>query len=273
LAILGTDAPIDPDDDPMHRGYARIARTLPAATLTGGNELSIDDLMVDLVGRGAARLLGYYTADGIEHALERYGVLGHLRRLGYRDFHIEIHTNERRDRIRLYARSRDERYLLAECVLEKRSIAGADVLYVHWLTLRDAARRSKQRPLPGQEHPGLGLARESAALMQQIATRLDLAGVAFTPAWYHMAYFSRDKAQFVSAERQGRFEAMLRDFADVPVREVSDACASGRVTMNGEPYTWESDDMIRWREPHPHPRDRVEHEMTRVHFAVITQAR
>src|SRR5205823_6058723 len=62
-------------------------------------------------------------------------------------------------------------------------------------------------PLPGQDTPGLGLAREIGELLARIASRLGLEGVAFRPAWYHTAYAARHYFHFADPARQGRFEA------------------------------------------------------------------
>lgn len=81
-------------------------------------------------------------------------------------------------------------------------------------------------------------------MLLRMAKRLDLDGIAFRPSWYHMAYAGRDQFQFVDAARQGRFEAMQRDLANVPLLKATMAAADGRVRLNGEPYAWEADEML-----------------------------
>jgi hypothetical protein len=136
-------------------------------------------------------------------------------------------------------------------VLQRRRIAGHEVLYVHWLHMRNPiARFSEARPrLPGQEVPGLGLAREFGELLALIARRLELVGVAFRPAHFHTAFPARHNFRFVDPARQGRFEAMVRDLSHLPLLEVTRAAAEGRVLMNGEPYSWEADEMALWLQP------------------------
>ena len=86
--------------------------------------------------------------------------------------------------------------------------------------------------------------------MARTAERLGLAGIAFRPAWLHTAYAARYAMRFVDPGRQGRFEALLRDLASVPLKEATLAVAEGRVRLNGEPYTWEADEMVYWLAPH-----------------------
>lgn len=249
LAIMGTESTIPAQYDSVHSVYSRIADSLSLRDLAGGEDPILDDLMADLgTAPRVPRLLGFYTESGVEYALERYGILDHLRRLGYDDFRVELSQPDERGRFRLFARARGVEHLVVECVLERKVIGEAPLLYVHWLTLQDSARRLSRSPLPGQEHPGLGLARESAELLGQVALRIGLEGVAFTPSWCHMAYLARERAQFVDAARQGRFEALFRDLGHLPAGDLSKAVSQGRVLMNGEPYQWEATDMVAYKD-------------------------
>lgn len=265
--------PVPADYDSLRARFTAIATELNAGELEGDAALTEQDLMSAL-GQGGprlGRLLDYYTTEGLEYAFFRYGLLGHLRRLGYGDFRFAIDRDDRGDRLRLFARAGGREHMLIECVLEKMRIGGDDVLYVHWLTLRHPRGRfSPERPrLPGQEEPGLGLAREAGELLGQTARRLGLQGVAFRPAWFHTAYAARSDLHFIDPKRQGRFEAMLRDFKDVPLLEATRALADGRVLMNGEPYSWEADEMVIYLDGRKPDTDCVARERERVRFSIL----
>jgi Histone deacetylase domain len=246
-------APIPDDYDPLAQRYSRIAATLTAADL--GPPAGEDELLLAELGQRSGRpvLLGFYSSEGLELALARYGVLGDLRRLGYGSFRVAVSNEAIGDRAQLFGRGANgSEHLLIECVLEKRKVAAEPVLYVHWLTLRNPlASFSPQRPpLPDQEVPGLGLAREMATLFARMAERLGLVGVAFRPASFHTAYAGRARLRFVDAARQGRFDALVRDLGGLPLVAATAAVASGQVLLNGEPYRWEPDEMVLWRIPH-----------------------
>jgi acetoin utilization deacetylase AcuC-like enzyme len=260
-----SDAPIPPDFDPLGAELAEVAMQLTGEELGSGPTLSEDDFP-ELYGRRAKpKLLGFYTADGLEYALERYGVLAVVRRLGFTDLHVvlEGHT------VRLLS-GKDA--VLLELEVEKKPIEGSELLFVNWLSLRNPrAQFSQTRPqLPGQQVPGLGLAEEATALLALMAERLRLDGVAFRPSWYHMAYAARHASRFVDAGRQGRFEALLRDLKPLTLLDATRAVAEGRVKLNGEPYTWEAEPMVQWREPaaHANDADGVAAERERCHFTV-----
>jgi hypothetical protein len=119
--------------------------------------------------------------------------------------------------------------------------------------------------------PGLGLAREVSELLARMAVRLDLDGLAFRPSGYHTAVNGRGQdLRFTNAERQGRFEALIRDLSGLTLLEATQAIASGRVRMNGAPYVWEADEMVRWLKKHPvSDGAAVQAERDRVQFTVV----
>ncbi|MGB8932848.1 MAG: histone deacetylase, partial [Anaeromyxobacteraceae bacterium] len=246
----GSSKPIPEGYDPLSERYDEVMRELTPSQLGESGAITAEEIEEALGLRppGARLLLGAYTASGLEEALHRLGILETLRRLGYRDPRVAIDSTGLGDRLRLLGSAAGHEHLLVEAILEKRRIRGIEVLFIHWLSLRNPlARFSERRPqLPGQEVPGLGLAREAGTLLARMAIRLGLAGVAFRPSHYHLAYATRHDFAFVDPARQGRFEAMVRDLAAVPLLEATHAVAGGRVLLNGRPYTWEADEMAIW---------------------------
>ncbi len=249
LALAGVRTPIPDGYDAIHAAYSRIARRLTHADLSGGPDLEMAEVLADLgVGHlPTRRLFGFYTESGVEYALEQYGILPYLRRIGYGRFRVEVQQDGERGRVRLFAYADGREHLLVETVLEIKTLDEQRVLYVHWHTQRDSARL-KRNALPGQEHPGLGLAQESRDLFGQMALRLELEGVAFTPSYFHVAYLAREQSSFVELERQARFIAMLRDLEAHSMLDVTRAVAEGRVELDGERYAWEADPMVGWKD-------------------------
>ena len=133
-----------------------------------------------------------------------------------------------------------------ELVLERRRVLSVEVLYVHWLSLRNPrAQFSDRRPrLPGQEVPGLGLAREAGTMLARMAVRLGFGGVVYRPAFFHTAYAARHEFAFIDPERQGRFEALVRDLANVPLLEATIAVAEGACGWTASPTPGR---RTRWR--------------------------
>ncbi|MCA1827885.1 MAG: histone deacetylase [Myxococcales bacterium] len=257
-------APIPRRYDPLVARFTAIAQSLAPSDLGRTAEMEIDDVAADLgFSTGERKLwMSFYTAEGIEHALHRYGVLGEIRRLGYGPFRVEIHDESVGQSARLVNAPTGE--VLIEVVVERHG----DMLYVHWLALRHPrARFSAERPrLPGQDVPGLGLAREMSLLLMRMAVRLGLQGLALRPAAYHFAYAGRDRLHFLDPARQGRFEALVEALRGLPLVDATRAVMEGRVLLNGAPYTWEADEMVKWVEPRAEDRAAIEAEKARCHF-------
>jgi acetoin utilization deacetylase AcuC-like enzyme len=266
---LGSRSRIERDYDPLVARFSAISRTLAPEDL--GEATTEMDGVAEQLGIATARrrlLLGFYSAEGLEHALERYGILGELRRMGYGPFRVEVQDEGVGQSARLLDVPGGQ--ALIETVFERREVAGAQMLYVHWLALRNPrARFSDERPqLPGQDVPGLGLAREMAELLSRMAARLGLEGVAFRPSPYHLAFRGREVMRFVDPARQGRFEALVDLLKDVPLAAATRAVAEGRIRLNGAPYSWETDEMVRWLEPRPDDRAAIDQAKGASHFTI-----
>lgn len=288
VLALGSTEPISERADPLSERFADVARRMDPKRLMGEEadepwitEADLADVL-GLPGRRPPRLLDYYTAEGIEYGLFRYGLLDHVRRLGYGNLRVEIARVAIGDRMRVYGTCDGQEHLLTEGVFAREVVEPpsgvgepATVLFVHWLTLRHPRGSfSDARPrLPGQEEPGQGTAREAGQVMAMMATRLGLDGVAHRPSWYHVAYASRYHFRFVDPRRQGRFEALLRDLASLSLLEATHAVAEGRVLLDGEPYGWEPDLMVAWLADPPWREDpvAVDAERHRARFVVVEE--
>ncbi len=269
-------APIPDEYDPLSARFAVVSRHLSPSDLGDAGELSKEDLEEALGLRPQRQrlLLGFYTSAGMEHALFRFGVLEQLERMGFRQFRVTFDPTGLGERVRLHGEADGVEHLLVELVVERRRVMTVEVLYVHWLSLRNPrAQFSERRPrLPGQDVPGLGLAREAGWMLARMAIRLGLGGVVYRPSHYHTAYPARHAFAFIDPERQGRFEALVRDLAGVPLLEATEAVSEGRVLMNGEPYAWEADEMAYWLRESPSEPGEVERERERVKFEMLSRA-
>ena len=271
----GSVEPIPEDYEPLLARFSGISREMSPAELGDADELTMDDIEESLGLRPTRQrlLLGFYTAQGMEVALHRYGVFKHLVRLGYRNFHVSFDREGGGERVRLHGTADDlvGQQLLIELILEKRRCLGVPVLYVHWLALRHPrAHFNDRRPkLPGQEVPGLGLAQEAGTMLARMAVRLGLGGVVFRPSNYHVAYTSRKGFVFVQPERQGRFEALVRDLAGYSLAQSTALVAEGKVQLGGQPYQWEADEMVYWLRESPADAGEVERVKELTTFTVV----
>ena len=273
MAVAKGSSVLIPDRyDPLSARFAVVSREMSPSELSDAGELTAEDIEEALGIRPQKQrlLLGFYTASGMEHALFAYGIFEQLERMGYRQFRVAFDTAGLGERMRLFGEADAKEHLLVELILEKRRVGGAEVLYIHWMSLRNPrAQFSERRPrLPGQEAPGLGLAREAGSMMARMAVRLGLAGVVIRPAHYHMAYAARHEFTFLDPRRQGRFEALVRDLSAFTLLEATTAMAEGRVLLTGQPYAWEADEMAYWLRPQPSRTELLAEERERTRFTL-----
>jgi acetoin utilization deacetylase AcuC-like enzyme len=217
--------------------YRHLAEVMDTAQLTGRmpGELHFDE--TDLLGAAAsgpavAKLLGYYTASGIEFALERYGLLERLRQLGYEP-RVEIDVNAAAgDTVRIFGDASNELLLIEVRVARDRgTVPGMELLRIEWMLLQNprASWSAGRAPLPGQRHPGLRMFDDVAVLMLLVCERLRLDGIVVVPSHYHVAVRWHGRMKFLDARAEGRFRALERLLGPLPLSEASMAVELGRV--------------------------------------------
>ncbi len=239
-----------------------IARRLSTHQLTRmNNHLADLDGLNNLLHRspderGSLFFLGYYSREGLEYALERYGIFDELRKRGFDHFIVDVDTTDPyRHRLALYYQQKDDEHLLAEVVLRRKVITlyppfpspvhgrQYEVLQVEWLVLQNPTRSfTPQRPrLPGQTHPGLGMGEMVVTLLMIVCWRLRLAGVLNVPEHFHNAYMYSSVFYYVNPEDNGRLKAMARDLLKKGKRDLAKASWAidlGCVRENGQPFQW-----------------------------------
>jgi acetoin utilization deacetylase AcuC-like enzyme len=265
-ALLNRGRAIEPPstEELLLTRYRLLARGIAEHELTGeirqgprhgagGDDwgLTDDDLAGALGGpRRPRRALGFYSCQGLELTLERAGLLDRVRSLGFEHPHLELDVdNPTGDTVRLYG-SRGTRELLIETRLriDRGAIPGMSMLRAEWLLLQNprAAFTAEHPALPGQAHPGLGMLNDILALLVLACDRLQLDGIVFVPAHYHVAAQGRKIVRFLHPEDEGLFRALERALAGLPLAEAAVLVADGRLTdtLTGQPFAWQPVPMV-----------------------------
>lgn len=235
--------------------FRKITGTLDPASLTSDPvdyswRLTEEDLVGIVPGQPRkTRFLGFFSAHGVELALERYGVLNRLRLLAFEHPTIDLDLGDGiGETLRIWARP-DRKELVVELRLDRsrRAVAGFEVLSVEWLLLQNprAEFGPFRRPLPGQKHPGLGLLKEIFGFLVMICEILKLDGIFFVPSSYHVAAQSRQVVHFLKGRDEALFEGLEDALGDMPLAEASRAVADGRVRdVGGEIFEWKGAPMV-----------------------------
>lgn len=243
-----------PDNDELTLMRARhLAKMLREEELTGRSAddlgLTLEDIMPGHHSQ-ESRLLGYYSRQGLELALERHGYLDRLRAKGFKEpTLVSDFDDPSRQSIKIFGdAARSE--LLVELVLhrERRVVPGFELLSVDWMLLQNPREQfSETHPrLPGQQHPGLGLFDELVALLLVACERVGLAGLLVTPSQYHLAVQWQRRLRFVDPRAGARLRALREALGPLPLAATTTALKAGRVVdrRTGEPVTYEPAPMI-----------------------------
>ncbi len=247
--------------------YQEIFRVLSRAELQKGSEgLQQMEALPDLFGYESDLWLGFYTAEGLEHALQRYGFFTDLHRLGFEQFRTEIRMDDPDEHmLRLWSTRPAADAPLIELVVRRSFIRPTaelaerlateylPVLNVEWLLLQNplATFDAMRPPLPGQQYPGLGVGQQVLELLRNVATRLQLAGITTIPSYFHNAVFYSTEFKQFDPTCQGAFLALCRDLLP---RTNGSVCATSwalkwKMVRNQlqnppEPYLWFQDLMF-----------------------------
>ena len=226
-----------PANDELSLMRARhLARLLHEDDLTGRKSddfgLTLEDVMPGYIGQ-ESRLLGYYSRQGLELALERHGFLDRLRGKGFKEPTLVCDFDDpSRQSIRIFGDpARSE--LLIELVVhrERRAVPGFELLAIDWLLLQNPREQFGERrlQLPGQRHPGLGLFDEQVALLVVACERVGLAGLLVTPSQFHLALQWQRRMRCIEPQGGARLRALREALGGLSLGEMTAALQAGRV--------------------------------------------
>jgi acetoin utilization deacetylase AcuC-like enzyme len=240
LTSLMINSKLHPDEMPREKGGAS-EKTKSATNDDWG--LNEDDLGAGLTPENSL-FLGQFSRHGIELALEEYGLMDQLRGRGYRELRVAIDLSDPMGHFLRIQTGGSEPEVLMEMRLriDKTSKQGCSFLSIEWLLIQDAASRFElsEKLLPGQKHPGLGLLRDTAAVLVVVAERLGLDGLVYTPSQYHLARLGVDLAWCLDPGDQGRFQAVQDVLAGLRLREAAEAINTGKIVdeKTNEMWNW-----------------------------------
>lgn len=199
--------------------------------------------------------LGILSQEEVFGLFESCGVQAALARRGFRDVLSEMKTDDPSlHRFRICSQDGSEEGLLVEIVLRKASIPNhkfvlsldsmpkLDFLFVEWLLSQNPQEgfTAAKSCLPGQRHPGLGIARNLLEVLVNFAEKLNVFGIATVPGHYHNAVIFSEYLKYLDPVSEGRLAALQRDLAGFSLADVSWAIDLGCVQddKSGQDVKW-----------------------------------
>lgn len=243
--------------------YGEIARSIDPHDLQRSEDddwLTEADLIGDLTGDHyrARRILDFYTEEGFQWGLERYGLLDKIRQLGFDDLRFAFDTADpKRQHITCHGTKDGAEHLLMDLMMgriHKPAPEGLEpgddleLLSLEWMMLQNPSIAfSADHPRwPGQDHPGLGLNQEVMLLHIQSAKRLGLDGIVSHPSRYHIANLGHGYHWFFDPEVQGRFDALREVLAELDLSDATWRMERGEVRWaeDDTPVEWLPGDLV-----------------------------
>ncbi len=228
---------------PRPRKYRNLVRHLSEYVFTGDSDessLSQEDIFQDLSSsRGTSRFLGYYSKRGVWRRFELFGIFDRLSRLGLNNPELDIDTTDPfLHKMSLHHNIQGKRLLSGELHVRKAPITlpdtdrtRVDCLVIEWFLLQNPLKPfSRRRPqLPGQDHPGLGIAMILFEMFYWIARRFSLDGVLFVPNYLHTGVLYGRQCAFINPEQQALLQELGHLLEKKSLDQLSWACAEGKL--------------------------------------------
>ncbi len=194
--------------------------------------------------------LRYFSSHGIELTLERLGILDQLRVRGFDHPKVFVDSSMGLGQTLRVFGDRERNELLIELRVDRstRYMPGFEFITVEWLLLQNprAEFGPYRRPLPGQNHPGLGLLKEVLGMLVVLCEMISLDGVYYVPSTYHVAAQSRKLVRFLEPKDEARFRKLEQTLDGMPMAAASTALSSGDLIdkTSGEKLLWEAFPMV-----------------------------
>ncbi|MDH7513887.1 MAG: hypothetical protein QHH14_13150 [Clostridiales bacterium] len=122
-----------------------------------------------------------------------------------------------------------------------------EFLILEWLTLQNPLLKfsPKRPPLPGQEHPGLGLGKKVVDLFVYLARLTQKDGLLVFPAYFHNALLFTRYFQFLNPQKQGEVLAVRKSLSDIPFKHLAwMAYLNCLREDDGRIYEWMAEEQV-----------------------------
>ncbi len=226
----------------------------PKAKLAKSGWLDFDLTEEDLLGIApdarVSRLLGRLNHAQLVRLMERAGIMDQIRGRDFPDPRVDIDPSfGLGETLRVWGDPARTELLMELRLSNNRTLApGMDLMWLEWLLMQNprADFSPARPPLPGQEHPGLGILADVFAWLVIACREAGLDGVAFRSAHFHVATLARRRFRFLEPRLQIRFDAIMEATESLGLAEASHLVAQGRVrdAVTGEPVAWQEATMM-----------------------------
>ena len=203
-----------------------------------------DDIFSELVEKkGSSLFLGKYSIDAVNSVLRKRNFYREAQKRGLFPVKFDLDSSEfpPLQRFRIFFETAQPENLVVDLRIREGLYklvehAGPEApdfkgfpqkeykfLALEWLTLQHPhmSFSKKRYPLPGQEHPGLGLGRKVLFLFIYLARLNRDEGILAFPAYFHNALLFARSFHFINPEKEGEILAIKKALSKVSFHEMA----------------------------------------------------
>jgi hypothetical protein len=162
-------------------------------------------------------------------------------------------------RLRIFQEEKDPEKLIVDLKIREGRLAPKDhlrldprfyeyeFLILEWLTLQNPGLgfTRKRPPLPGQQHPGLGLRKKVVDIFVYLARLLRKDGLLAFPAYFHNALLFSRFFHFLNPEKAAEVRAIRKSFPDIPFKHLAWIVYLNCLRReDGGVYEWQAEGQI-----------------------------
>jgi hypothetical protein len=162
-------------------------------------------------------------------------------------------------RLRLFHEEKDPEKVIVDLKIREGRLAPKDYLHLdpefyeyeylvlEWLTLQNPLLpfSKKRPPLPGQQHPGLGLRKKVVDVFVYLARLLRKDGILAFPAYFHNALLFSRFFYFLNPEKMAEILAIEKSFPKIPFKHLAWVVYLNCLRRNdGSVYEWRAEEQV-----------------------------
>ena len=158
-----------------------------------------------------------------------------------------FHEEKRADKVVVDLKVREGRLTPKDYLDLDPSFFDFSFLIFEWLTIQDPLHdfSDKHPPLPGQDHPGLGMGKKLVDLFTYLARLSRRDGLLAFPAYFHNALLFGRYFAFLSPEKAAEVEAIHRTFPKIPFKHMAWIVYLNCLKRaDGRVYEWRAQEQV-----------------------------
>jgi hypothetical protein len=219
------------------------------------------DILSDLLEEKASSLfLGRYSMTEVQSVLGKKNFYREARDRGFLPLIFDLDSSDYPvQRLRIFQEEKDPEKLVVDLKIREGRLVPRDYLQLdprfyeyeflilEWLTLQNPhlGFTRKRPPLPGQQHPGLGLRKKVVDIFVYLAHLLRKDGLLAFPAYFHNALLFSRYFYFLNPEKTAEVRAIRKSFPDIPFKHMAWIVYLNCLRReDGSVYEWKAEEQI-----------------------------